>query len=434
MIGTSRIFRNVSGLSKAVCWLMLMVAGNAQAATGTWTTMAPMPTARAYTTSGAIGSKLYVVTGSLTTANEVYDATTDTWATKAPIPTDRGGASAGVIAGKLYIVGGCVTSDCRINTTNKLEVYDPTTDTWAGGAAMPTSRSAAAAGVIAGKLYVVGGFGPCGPCTGISTLEVYDPVADAWTTKAPMPTARSQMGGAVINGKLYVVGGDNSANNGVLATLEVYDPVTDTWTTKASMPTAREGVGAGAVDGILYAVSGYDGISNVNTVEAYDPATNTWSTLAPIPTARTSPQPQGISGVMYVAGNGANGAAISTLEAFVPPPIQVAIDIRPGTNLNNISLANDINVPVAILSSASFDAPGRVDKTSLTFGHVGSEASLSSCDVRGRDVNGDGRADLVCRFTVKATAFQIGDTLGVLTGRTIGGSQIHGTDSVHINQ
>ncbi len=114
--------------------------------------------------------------------------------------------------------------------------------------------------------------------------------------------------------------------------------------------------------------------------------------------------------------------------------IPVTIDIRPGTALNNISLANDITVPVAILSTATFNAPTDVDKTSLTFGHAGTEASLSSCDVRGRDVNGDGRADLVCRFTIKATAFVLGDTLGYLKGASLVGNTLHGSDTVHITK
>ena len=433
MISVCKIFASTSRISFAVLCLTLLVAGNAHALGNVWVTMAPMPTARAYTTSGAIGSKLYVVTGSNTTANEVYDATTDSWAVKAPIPTNRAGASAGAIAGKLYVVGGCYNSDCSLYI-NTLEMYDPGTNTWVGKAPMPTSRAFATAGVIAGKLYVVGGFQACGPCTGINTLEVYDPSTNAWTTKASMPTARSQMGSAVINGQLYVVGGDNSTNTGVLATLEVYDPVADAWATKAPMPTAREGVGAGTVGGILYAVSGDDRIVLVNNVEAYDPVANTWSTVASIPTARGNSRPQGISGVLYVAGNGDGlGPTSSVLEAYIPPPIEIAIDIKAGVTPNTITLATDRDITVALLSSSTFNAPATVDRTSLTFGRTGSEASRTSCNTSPRDVNGDNRMDLVCHFSVAATGFLLGDTVGNLKGLTLVGNAIHGSDTVVVH-
>ena len=281
---------------------------------GIWETKAPMPTARTSVATGVIAGRLYVATGANTTVVEVYDPALNTWTQRAPIPTNRAYASAEGIDGKLYVVGGCINSDCRIGVTNRLEAYDPATNTWTTKTPMPTARAAVATGVIAGRLYVVGGH----QALPLNTLEVYDPATNTWTTRASMPTARAYMGSAVINGKLYVVGG--VTNNGTsLATLVVYDPSTDAWTTKSPMPAPRVGLGAGQVNGILYAVSGHlaDG-TYVNTVEAYDPATDTWTTVAPIPTARYFSKPQGINGVLYVAGNGPGNTAISTLEAFTP--------------------------------------------------------------------------------------------------------------------
>lgn len=318
----SKMLIRLSGLSLTAIWLTLAIGTQAQAQ-GVWETKAPMPTARTGVATGVIAGQLYVATGSLTTAVEVYDPALNTWTITAPIPTNRAFASAGGIDGKLYVVGGCINSDCRIGWTNILEVYDPATDTWTTKASMPTARAGASEGVIAGQLYVAGGFQSCGACLALNTLEVYDPATNTWTTKASMPTARSHMGGAVINGKLHVVGGVNISFPGdpatTLATLEVYDPSTDAWTTKAPMPIPRQVLGAGEVNGILYAVSGTlaDGTA-VNTVEAYDPATDAWTTVAPIPTARYLPKPQGLNGVLYVAGNGPNNSAISTLEAFTP--------------------------------------------------------------------------------------------------------------------
>ena len=105
---------------------------------GSWTTKAPMPTARAGAAAGVINGVVYVVGGSdnagsaaSKTANEAYDPATDTWVAKAPDPIQNGAgvgvafAGAGVIAGKLYVVGGCVFSDCRPGNTNILEIYDP---------------------------------------------------------------------------------------------------------------------------------------------------------------------------------------------------------------------------------------------------------------------------------------------------------------------
>lgn len=74
----------------------------------------------------------------------------NTWESRAPMPTARTHLMAGVINGKLYVVGGSPSGE-------KLEVYDPTTNLWSSGLDAPTFRSGSAGGVIDGKLYSAGG-------------------------------------------------------------------------------------------------------------------------------------------------------------------------------------------------------------------------------------------------------------------------------------
>lgn len=110
----------------------------------------------------------------------------------------------------------------------------------------------------------------------------------------------------------------------------------------------------------------------------------------------------------------------------------VDIDIKPGGSPNSINPGNLGNIPVAILSSSSFSAPSSVDVSSLRFGRTGFEESLLFCNVNGEDVDGDGFLDLVCHFDTEKTPFQIGDTMGFLTGATNDGSPLLGIDSVRI--
>ena len=112
--------------------------------------------------------------------------------------------------------------------------------------------------------------------------------------------------------------------------------------------------------------------------------------------------------------------------------VPVSIDIRPNTAINTISLTKGTTIPVAILSSATFNALTQVDRTSLTFGHAGTEASLSSCNARGQDVNADGYKDLVCQFNGTQGGFQMGDGTGTLKGKTLQGDLINGSDAVLI--
>jgi hypothetical protein len=110
----------------------------------------------------------------------------------------------------------------------------------------------------------------------------------------------------------------------------------------------------------------------------------------------------------------------------------VDMDIRPGRIPNTINPGSRGKIPIAILSSASFDAAIEVDATSLTFGRTGRETSLVFCHGTPEDVNGDEWPDLVCHFDSEAAGFLTGDTQGVLNGKTWGGVAIRGTDSVRI--
>lgn len=111
---------------------------------------------------------------------------------------------------------------------------------------------------------------------------------------------------------------------------------------------------------------------------------------------------------------------------------QVQIDIKPGSFPNSINLGSNGTVPVAILSSAGFDAR-TVDPLTV-------QLAGASVPLRGKgtpmasfqDVNGDGLLDLVVHVSTEALTLGIGDTLAVLTATTFGGLPIRGTDTVRI--
>lgn len=114
--------------------------------------------------------------------------------------------------------------------------------------------------------------------------------------------------------------------------------------------------------------------------------------------------------------------------------LEVSIDIKPGGVQNFINCKSRGELRVAILSTPDFQAPARVDRTSLTFGATGDEASLGFCSPNPVDVNRDGLLDLVCNFEIPLAGLCEADetTEGVLKGRTTEGISIIGRDSVRL--
>jgi hypothetical protein len=105
---------------------------------------------------------------------------------------------------------------------------------------------------------------------------------------------------------------------------------------------------------------------------------------------------------------------------------QISIEVKPGKReIMPIQSFARGSVPVALLSSAEFDAT-TVDQGSLKFGKTGNEETWVRCNGGGSDVDGDGRPDLICHFALDKANFAVGDTSGVLTGKTVSGDDFEG--------
>lgn len=267
-----------------------------------WTSRAEMPRWRsghvtATVTNAAGQSVLYVIGGTTIrgglhpTTNQAYNVATNRWTTVAPQPRRYlGGNGAGVIQRRIYIAGGFSPNNEGGSTYSGLYMYDPDGDTWVAKRPMPSGGMRGVSGVIDERLYVLTGCPLGSNCNGDPPLAFYryDPTVDQWTTLATPPRPhRSGMAG-VIGGKLYVVGGWDGTGYG--GQLDVYDPAANRWTTKASMPRERFDAAAVALGGKLYVIGGSiidpdNTVWDVRTTAVYAPATDTWTRKAPLPTA-----------------------------------------------------------------------------------------------------------------------------------------------------
>ena len=211
---------------------------------GAWQPRAPLPEPRDHLAAVDLGGRLYVVGGSPGWFNQQtsstlwrYDAGADAWEARAPLPLGRAATRPPCWTASSTSPGGSGPEPQR------LQVYDPETDTWALKAPLSRPREHLAAGAAGGALYVVGG--RWGDVGNVDLLEAYDPQTDAWRTLAPMPTPRGGLAATALDGRLYVTGGEVlDASAVTFPQLEVYDPQSGEWTSVAPLPTARHGLGA----------------------------------------------------------------------------------------------------------------------------------------------------------------------------------------------
>jgi N-acetylneuraminic acid mutarotase len=253
-------------------------------AANSWTKNKNIPLASHHLALAELNGKIYVFGGfklpdsgppSWVPIDNVweYDPATKEWKALAPLPTPRGSANAVVVDGKIYVIGGAGLHPGSKETAahparphrafGVNEVYDPATNTWETKSTMPTARNHAAAGVVNGKIYVIGGRIGAAFITRASNVDIveeYDPKTDQWgALKSPMPGGpRSASGWGTHNGIIYVVGGESRTGeaNTTFRRVEAYDAAKNTWTTLPSMAFHRHGLAADVLNGRLHAVSG----------------------------------------------------------------------------------------------------------------------------------------------------------------------------------
>ncbi len=258
-------------------------------------------------------------------ADETPPVTVGSWRKAAPAPSARTEVAAAVVAGKIYVIGGFSPlrfgNVRRLSVSDAVEVYDPARDLWRKAASLPKPLHHTAAVTIDQRLFVMGGFKPgmTSVWNPVTTVYEYLPDKDHWIERRPMPTARGALAAAVLHGKIVAIGGFDGDRS--LSTVEIYDPASDRWEKAASLTVPRDHLAAASLDGRLYAIGGrinLDYHRNLAVTERYDPVTGRWNEVEPLPTPRSGIAAATLSRMIFVVGGEGGKGTFGENEAYWP--------------------------------------------------------------------------------------------------------------------
>jgi hypothetical protein len=114
---------------------------------------------------------------------------------------------------------------------------------------------------------------------------------------------------------------------------------------------------------------------------------------------------------------------------FSPPSPGMTIDIKPDSYNNPVNLRSNGVIPVAILTTAVFDAT-QVDASTIAFGPGG--ASIAHKKPHVEDVDDDGDMDLLVHFWTQETGLSSMDTEACLSAELLDGTPVQACDSINI--
>ena len=224
---------------------------------------------------------------SYTNKVDIFDTSTNTW-TQAGLSQERADLAAttvgdlAIFAGGIYFVYGL--GDLPTST---VDIYDNTTNIWSR-ASLSLARSRLAATSTDGKAFFAGGMA----WTGASNkVDIYDSATKTWST-AFLSQARWNLAATSVCSKAFFAGGDNGSQGS--AVVDIFDSSTGSWTT-VTLSKPRTGLAATSVGNkALFAGGGAE-------VDIYDCTTNTWST-ATLSQSRSNMAATSIDGKALFAG------------------------------------------------------------------------------------------------------------------------------------
>jgi hypothetical protein len=173
-------------------------------------------------------------------------------------------------------------------------VMDPHAGVWLHGPNLPSPRQDAAAAVLGGRIYVIGGFGAGGnptdttfvlepaPGTNLAPSPDQPPAptlpVGTWSTVRPIPEVIDHAAAATLDGYIYVAGG--TVEKLVTNKFWRYDPASDSWASLPPLPIPRYAPTMQPFDGKLYVIGGTSSHGHDElAIEVYDPATAAWSLI-----------------------------------------------------------------------------------------------------------------------------------------------------------
>lgn len=202
---------------------------------------------------------------------EAYSPDGDTWRDLPDLPEPRHHGMAAVVAGRLFVFGGYSAANDATDT-----VWELADGEWVGRAPLPRPVAAGAAVVLDNSILVVGGTPNAG-------FYRYDTATDTWAELTAPAAQREHVAAVALDGEVWAIAGRWQGE--IFDTTEIYDPGSDAWLTGPTLTEARSGFGAVVVDGTIVVAGGevFSPDEALVSVEKLDPVTDEWSFIEPLP-------------------------------------------------------------------------------------------------------------------------------------------------------
>jgi N-acetylneuraminic acid mutarotase len=312
--------------------LLLFCGGlQAEAAAVNWQTLAPMPLAVQEIYPAAHNGKIYVAGGlsdalteaaqQMTDAVQVYDPATDRWTFGPALPEPRHHAYLVSVDAKLYVFGGFIAANGgRWSASAAVLQLDEQQRRWRQVATLPKPLTETVAVVVNGKVHLASGRSPRSDSNAqwrdqadVNWHWLFDPQTLSVIEAPALPQALNSAAGVSWNNEFYLLGGRQVGGDN-LAAFYRYNPADARWRSLAPLPQAQGGLSAALLNDTLLVFGGEyftAGGGVYRQVWQYQPDSDSWLQLGEMPLPRHGLGAVSLNNTIYVLG----GATVAGLNA-----------------------------------------------------------------------------------------------------------------------
>ena len=253
--------------------------------TQTWST-AELSLPRTEISAVACANKVFFAGGTSSSGPssrvDIYDIATQSWTT-AELNEARIRIATATIGNKVFFAGGCSNTPFEWSgVSNKIDIYDLSTNTWSVKILSETKIGFTAT-TAESKIYFAGGWTPFASSSTSSIIDIYDNVTGTWSAST-LNVAKGFHSGIFKNGKIYWGGGTIyvdepwTGQNVFTCQVEILE-MNNQATIFANLSTPVAGFfwnGAFETDNKIGFLN-YDNATSMYYVDIYNITTNIWS-------------------------------------------------------------------------------------------------------------------------------------------------------------
>ncbi len=301
-----------------------------------------LPTRHAGGVTATVNGKVYLVgegekVSPVSDRMDVYDPATDTWSAGPPIPVPVIGAQGAAVGSKIYVYGG--RSELGGEVLDILQVFDTETHSWSAGEPGPIPVANGVAASIGSALYVIGGrtnSNPTGLSYNASTLIYYPaapPVPAGW--EVPEFNAPSFLEGASAVGlgaKIYILGGKKldpaTGTSSVTDEVTLFTAVNNTFTPEPPLPTGVYQAVASLAANRIFLIGGRREIEgpSMGLVQEMVLGTGEWTVNRPLPLPVADAASATLNGEILVLG----GRSMASTDRYWGRRTKAVQTLHPG--------------------------------------------------------------------------------------------------------